>query len=435
MGRAIQGHRAPRNKSRSRTVAAIFAAALATFPAVHASADWNLGTVASFNGSNGGCPQTGVVLDSAGDVFGSTFYLGTNGSSTFEIQSGTNTITSLNITNDGSNSACMLIDNSGNLYGGGNNIFEIPAGYTTANVLATFTSPAQYVCESRFVADQAGDLFEGVWTIAGNGLGAVVELPAGANTVTTLATFNGVNGADPLGDRTLVVDGSGNVYGIGNHGGIAYNPNYIRSGNGVIFKIAPGSQTITDLFQFNGTNGADPESLVADQAGNLFGVTEAGGNLGNGTIFEFPKGSNSIITLATFNGTNGNEPMGLIMDAAGDIFGTTFDGGQDNDGVIFELPAGSSTILTLATFNGANGANPESGLIFVPDGNLYGTTVYGGQYDDGAVFELSQSVPEPASLGLLPAATTGLLLRRRRGRMSAPAHAALIAESAAPSTN
>jgi hypothetical protein len=55
---------------------------------------------------------------------------------------------------------------------------------------------------------QAGDLFDGVWAEAGNGLGAVVELPVGANTVTTLATFNGLNGADACGDRSLVVDAS-----------------------------------------------------------------------------------------------------------------------------------------------------------------------------------------------------------------------------------
>ena len=81
----------------------------------------------------------------------------------------------------------------------------------------------------------------------------------------------------------------------------------------------------------------------------------------------------------------------LERDLGGNLYGTTALGGANDLGTVFELAAGSHTITTLATFDGANGAHPFTGLVRDLRGNLYGTAIDGGAYDQGTVFELSPS--------------------------------------------
>ena len=79
-----------------------------------------------------------------------------------------------------------------------------------------------------------------------------------------------------------------------------------------MFEVAQGSGTITTLASFNGTNGADPEAgLVEDASGNLFGTTYVAARASDGTVFEVVKGSGTITTLASFNGTNGAIPKAV----------------------------------------------------------------------------------------------------------------------------
>ena len=79
-----------------------------------------------------------------------------------------------------------------------------------------------------------------------------------------------------------------------------------------MFEIAKGSNTITTLASFNGTNGLYPTGVVLDSQGNLYGATVVGGAFDSGTVFEIAKGSNTITTLASFNNINGDEPMGGV---------------------------------------------------------------------------------------------------------------------------
>jgi uncharacterized repeat protein (TIGR03803 family) len=207
----------------------------------------------------------------------------------------------------------------------------------------------------------------------------VFEVAAGSGAITTLATFNGTNGANP--ERDLVEDSSGNLFGTTLNGG--------TSNNGTVFEVKAGSGTVTTLASFNGANGATPYcNLVEDSGGNLFGTTSYGGTSNVGTVFEIAAGSGTITTLATFNGTNGSHPGGLIEDSSGNLFGTAYQGGTSGNGTVFELAAGSGTITTLATFNGTNGANPTIHLIADRSGNLFGTTYSGGAAGAGTVFEV-----------------------------------------------
>jgi len=153
---------------------------------------------------------------------------------------------------------------------------------------------------------------------------------------------------------------------------------------------------------FNGANGAGPSAgLIADANGNLIGTTEfggaygeSGGGRGYGTVFEIAKTSGGYAstptTLVNFNGTNGESPeAGLIADANGNLFGTTAYGGAYQEGTVFEIAktAGgyATTPTTLVNFcslaNCADGAAP-TGLIADANGNLFGTTAYGGAYGE-----------------------------------------------------
>ncbi len=209
------------------------------------------------------------------------------------------------------------------------------------------------------------------------------EIAKGSNTITTLASFNGTGGEAP-NDSGVILNDQGNLYGI--HGGTP------ASGDGYVYEIAKGSNTITTLASLNGTNGGYPDGgVVLDGQGNLYGTTNFGGIDGDGTVFEIDKGSNTITTLASFNGTDGANPYAsVILDGQGNLYGTTNFGGSYGDGTVFEIALGSNTITTLASFNGTDGANPIAGVILDSQGNLYGTTPYDGAYGSGTVYEIAK---------------------------------------------
>src|SRR6266851_6211325 len=168
--------------------------------------------------------------------------------------------------------------------------------------------------------------------------------------------------------------------------------------------LAPGQSraaNLTPLVSFNGTDGAEPlAGLIADANGNLFGTTAFGGALGFGTVFEIAKTAGGYAStptvLVSFNRTNGAEPeAGLIADANGNLFGTTRFGGANGFGTVFEIAktAGgyASTPTVLVSFNRTNGAEPEAGLIADANGNLFGTTRFGGANRFGTVFEIAKT--------------------------------------------
>jgi len=204
-------------------------------------------------------------------------------------------------------------------------------------------------------------------------------------TLNTLVNFNGTNGSQPI-TGNLIADAHGNLFGTTASGG-TFN-------HGTVFEIAHGSGHITTVVSFNGANGDLPiGTLSIDANGNLFGTTEFGGQFGDGTVFEIAKTSLGYdpnpITLVSFNQANGQSPEGgVIADANGNLFGTTAFGGASFEGTVFELVKSGSTytLNTLVSFNGADGALPFGSLIFDGSGDVLGTTFSGGAFDHGTVF-------------------------------------------------
>jgi uncharacterized repeat protein (TIGR03803 family) len=169
------------------------------------------------------------------------------------------------------------------------------------------------------------------------------------------------------------------------------------------------------LYRFKGdTDGATPNGLIFDAAGNLYGTTWGGGNLscnsgyGCGTVFELKPNSDGSWTESVLHrftgGGDGSEPLAsLILDPAGNLYGTTY-GGASGYGVVFKLTPnadGSWTESVLLRFDYTHGENPNTSLIFDLAGNLYGTTEWGGAYNEGTVFKLTPNTDGSWTYSLL----------------------------------
>lgn len=226
---------------------------------------------------------------------------------------------------------------------------------------------------------------------------SVTLFAANASAVTeqVLHSFNsnGKDGNSPYAG--LILDKSGNLYGTTLLGGThAY---------GTVFELTPksgGGWTEKILHGFDGADGYYPQAgVIMDASGNLYGTTFAGGANGVGTVYELlPTGgrwTEKVLHSFSDNGKDGYQPYaGLTFDTSGNLYGTTYFGGTHGYGTVFELSpkTGGWTETILYSFNGdaKDGYNVYSGVVFDKSGNLYGTTLWGGAYDYGTVYQLSR---------------------------------------------
>ena len=208
-------------------------------------------------------------------------------------------------------------------------------------------------------------------------MAAAVKLPA--QTVQTLCSFNGGNGAYPYAALTLGNDG--NFYGTTAWGG--------DSGYGTVFKVTTNG-TLTTLVSFNGyTNSASPQAgLTLGHDGSFYGTTAGGiGKYYYGTVFKVTT-NGTLSTLHTFTGYDGGNPYAsLTLGSDGNFYGTTSIGGSGGDGTVFKVTT-NGTLTTLVSFNGGNGAYPYAALTLSTDGYFYGTT-WGAPSYDGSVFKMT----------------------------------------------
>jgi uncharacterized repeat protein (TIGR03803 family) len=238
---------------------------------------------------------------------------------------------------------------------------------------------------------------------------------ASAQTETVLHTFVSTSPYSNLGYTPLaglLLDASGNLYGTTSGGGPNTNCVY-GSGCGTAFELihkAGGGWTEKTLHSFgSGKDGAFPgAALIFDAAGNLYGTTEGGGSNPNctngatggcGTVFELLPSANGWTEriLHNFNndGKDGFTPQSkLIFDAAGNLYGTTYQGGAFNNGVVFALTpkaGGGWSEKILHHFDTSGGYFAQGGVVLDSAGNVFGTTEWGGAYNNGTVYELSRN--------------------------------------------
>jgi uncharacterized repeat protein (TIGR03803 family) len=213
-----------------------------------------------------------------------------------------------------------------------------------------------------------------------------------AQTVTTLYSFDGADGANPRAD--LVQAANGDFYGTTVSGG--------ANNNGTVFKITPGG-ALTTLYSFCSQSGcgdgAFPYAAVVQAAnGNFYGTTVNGGANHDGTVFKITP-SGKLTTIYNFCSqsacADGAYPYaGLVQAANGDFYGTTYGGGARNYGTVFNITA-SGTLTTLHSFCSqsgcADGAYPYAGLVQAANGDFYGIASEGGADAGGTVFKLTSS--------------------------------------------
>ena len=299
------------------------------------------------NGSDGASPYGDLILDGMQALYGTTANGGTHSNGTVFKLEPSGKLTPLHSfsggLDGGSPNASLLLDAAGNLYGttagggryGWGTVFKLDKT-NKLTVLYSFSGMADGGRSySALVRDSKGNLY-GTAALGGDmscdppyGCGVVFKLSANRKE-TVLHKFTGADGATP--EAGLIRDGSGNFYGTAWQGG---NAGCNGVGCGAVFELGTSGKETT-LFGFTGgpDGGAPLCSLFRDGAGNLFGTTTLGGTAGLGTVFEVNKSTGETV-LHTFQGqpTDGAVPYDrLIRDAKGNFYGTTYYGGTSNYG-------------------------------------------------------------------------------------------------------
>ena len=224
----------------------------------------------------------------------------------------------------------------------------------------------------------------------------LASIAAPAKIFTTLVYFGGVNsaigvidGEDPL-YISLVQGPDGNLYGTTGGGG---DYQVCTAGCGTVFKVATDG-VLTTLHTFKASDGTFPHAgLTLGPDGAFYGTTYRGGASDDGTVFRITSTGN-FTRLHSFDSADGASiEAGLVQASDGNLYGTTYFGGKSAGGTVYRITPGG-TLTTIYNFcsvgpNCFDGASPTASLIQATDGNLYGTTTFGGPIGHGTVFKVT----------------------------------------------
>jgi uncharacterized repeat protein (TIGR03803 family) len=297
-------------------------------------------------GADGKHPNAGLVRDAAGNFYGTTSSGGASGIGTVFKLSKTGKETVLHSfagypTDGASPYAGLILDGAGNLYGtttsGGasdeGTVFKLDSSGQESVLYSFRGDPDGANPFAALVQDAAGNLYGTTFyggtyeRCGGYGCGTVFELKASGKEE-VLFDFTSMEGSWPYSN--LVLD-SAILYGTTEAGG--------DEGYGTAFSLKAGVVTVLHSFTGAGGDGESPYAgLIRDAKGNLYGTTSRGGAFGDGMAFKLDKSGNETV-LYSFTGLpDGAYPLaGLIRDAKGNLYGTTEGGDPWRGGVVFEL--------------------------------------------------------------------------------------------------
>jgi uncharacterized repeat protein (TIGR03803 family) len=339
---------------RKKSVSVLVAALVALIATVSARAQTFTKLYNFQGGADGGDPVAGLILDSEGNLYGTTQAGGSGPCEDFFIQgcgvvfklSKTGQFTTLYKFQGGADGAAphagVIRDAQGNLY-----------GTTSGGGGTDCTFGLAKGCGTIFTIDTAGN-------------------------ETVLYRFSGgLGGADP--EASLYRDADGNLWGTTQLGGIFTNRE-CSSGCGTLFRLDRKSQLLSRPFQGPPNDGSFPlAGLVADARGNLYGTTLAGGTNSSGILFKISP-TNQLTTLHRFNSAIGDagNPTGLLV-SGGKLYGPGASGGADQGGgAIYEVDlSGERVLYSLGPGNDGSVLFASGTLAREDEGTLYGTTRLG----------------------------------------------------------
>ena len=395
-------------------------------------------------GADGANPLPGVVMDRAGDLYGTTSGMHLRKGpckrcgTVFEISARMHVETVLHTFSGGADgahpAAGVVVGRYGNLYGitemGGRNcttgyvfgcgtVFQVSPRNHAEIILHASSRAGGSWPQGGVILDAKGDIYgmtsTGLCPSGKYGCGTVFEIAAGSRKAIVLHTFSPGDHANGTPEHRLLIGRSGNLYGA------TWNLGAGRR-DGTVFEITAGKHEFRILHSFTGgRDGIAPNGgLVMDRKGNLYGTTGWGGGwcingrsagddaLGCGTVFEIAAGTHRETILHHFKGGRGGmEPNGgLLLDSDGDLYGTTAGGGincRRGCGIVFKVAAVTHKVTVLYRFKGGrDGEHPGGNLVMDKAGDLYGTTFDGGENclsafipgrGCGTVFEIIRRTP------------------------------------------
>jgi len=370
-------------------------------------------------GSDGEYLDTDLVMDSAGNIYGSTVQGGDFGSGTvFQLSPSATgwshtVLYSFRGGKDGGEPyKGVTLDAQGNVYGtavtGGGGSCEGGCGVAfkltnssgswTQSVIHTFTGGADGSGPgSGLTFDSRGNLYGMTPTGGAYGVGVAYQLRPqtdGSWRLSVIHTFTGGADGSSASAGRLILDRAGNLYGVTTVGG--------ANGKGVAFEINHASTgwTLLPLYAFQDQpDGALPYGgLIFDGGGNLYGTTYYAGAHDVGTVYRLTHFNGAWKESILYNfkgGVDGSSPIStLVSDSAGNLYGTTSDGGTGCAcGVIFQLARGVDGRWTESVpyrFPGAPGAGfSYNGMVADGAGNFYGATTHGGPANDGTIYQFT----------------------------------------------
>ena len=368
-------------------------------------------------GADGEYTDTDLVIDSEGNLYGTSVLGGTSGSGTvFQLTPSPNgwihtVLYSFTGGSDGGEPyKGVTLDAQGNIYGtavtGGAGACEGGCGVVyklaqsggswTQTVIHYFTGGVDGSGPGAgLTIDHQGRLYGVAPTGGANGLGVIYELTPDRrgnwNFMVIHAFTGGADGATGSAGRLLLH--AGQLYGVATAGG-AY-------GKGTAFELArsqPEGWSFKTIYAFKGQPdaGFPYGGLLSDPSGNLYGTTYYDGANNLGSVYELFRvaGTWEEKVLYSFKGGSDgrNSLSNLVKDAAGNLYGTTSEGGAAcSCGTIFKLTPSANGVWTERVahrFRGPpDGAFAYNGMVADGAGNFYGATVHGGVADEGAIYE------------------------------------------------
>jgi uncharacterized repeat protein (TIGR03803 family) len=345
-------------------------------------------------GLDGANPQTGLILDAAGHLYGTTSAGGSSGEGTvFKLTPSISgwrftRLYSFSGTNgngpDGppavaSNGVVYGTTGAGGSYGDGVLFGLSSSGTILPSVFSNWTERLLYSFTGGsdgsqpgggLVLDASGNIYGTAYGGGVNGDGTLYEFTNGSLNV--LHAFSGSpgDGAGPQG----VIQGQGGLYGTTKYGG-TYNV-------GTVYTTAGGYQV---LYAFLGDG--NPTSLAADQAGNLYVTTPWSLSCSGGGAILWELSYPNWTVEGIWNWYGGTQSSWVTTDTSGNIYGTN-SYGTLGQGEVFKLCCGTYTPLYDFS-GGVDGGAPLAAPVVDAQGNVYGTTSQGGAYGYGVVWEIS----------------------------------------------